>query len=234
MRNMFVTLFITAALTSACTPENAVQAENLAPSPATSASEQTRPTNHEQTAHIFRAREINGDVRVDNVAVAAGAIIETGASVTIGQNSSAVLVDTNKNAVHLGPNTQVVINPDKRSEGTVFQLAVGSAWSFLINGLPGDRPLFEVITEHAVAGVRGTVFFVETNPKNTYVCSCAGSVLVEPAARDDFSAIQTQPEDSHAGFIIGKDPHGKFGHTQAKRHSHTDEMASHVMTLISK
>jgi hypothetical protein len=121
---------------------------------------------------------LEGEVTVDGAEAQIGETVPLGAVVT---TSSASLVDiefNTRNAIRLSENTTLVFNPRNLQTGSELrQGALTLVLKRIPTGANGEG--FLVRTSSAVAGVRGTSFFMKVeSPTSTYVCACNGSVQV--------------------------------------------------------
>jgi hypothetical protein len=63
------------------------------------------------------------------------------------------------------------------SENVRLKLDRGKAFSYFE---PSDTSgQFEIVTDHGIAGIRGTKFFLQAKPDQMYVCVCRGTVQVQ-------------------------------------------------------
>lgn len=76
--------------------------------------------------------------------------------------------------VRLGPGSRLEIGKISDEEGVSVSLALGKLYSWITPGTP-----YEVVTSNAVAGVRGTKFFVEEKKRKSYFCVCEGTIAVK-------------------------------------------------------
>jgi hypothetical protein len=97
-------------------------------------------------------------------------------------------------------------------------------WSFIDDGTE-----YEVVTDNAVAGVRGTVFFVQAKKKGkTYVCACHGNLQITAKNQKSFDKLVRSPSHNHKSFnITTKKKRQKV--KKAKRIGHTDEQKTAIM-----
>jgi hypothetical protein len=135
---------------------------------------------------------LEGQVTIDGKPAAIGDTIPLGATVATAAQSLCEIEFNMKNVIRLGENTTFVFNPGNLQQGS--ELKKGTLALVLKNiSTVAGAARFTVRTPSAVAGVRGTTFFINAvDAKTTYVCSCNGSVHVEDlaggSARDMVSA----------------------------------------------
>ncbi len=128
-----------------------------------------------------RVDYVNGDVRIDGAAVGPGTTIKPVFSVTTGVDSSVGIVFDEKNILHVDAQTEAYIDltADVRSV-ELRRGTLASALRKLSQVTAADPERFRVKTPSAVAGVRGTVFFIRVeDTANTYVCTCNGTLRLD-------------------------------------------------------
>lgn len=129
-------------------------------------------------AQVPTVTYLEGSATIDGVDAKIGDTVPLGAVVT---TSPASLVDiefNTRNAIRLSENTTLVFNPRNLQAGSELrQGALTLVLKRISAGAGGEA--FLVRTPSAVAGVRGTSFFIKVeNPTSTYVCACNGVVQV--------------------------------------------------------
>ena len=141
-----------------------------------------------QGARIPTMTYLEGDVTINGMNAGIGDKVPLGAVVKTAAASLADIVFNVRNAIHLSENTTLVFNPYNLQTGSDLKQGtltlVLKKLSATVTG-----PSFLVRTPSAVAGVRGTSFFIKVeSPTSTYVCACNGVVQVlrsdGKAARD--------------------------------------------------
>lgn len=215
----------------ACADEAAPPAEITPPVQTTAAHEvtnqQEQPQAKAEEKPALPARRfvrIEGEVKIDGKQATTDQEIPQVASINTGKASHAVITLQPGSIIELRPNTQVKLGKSERKANSL-ELLFGKVWSFLPKGAS-----YEVVTENAVAGVRGTVFFVEADKKHhTYVCACDGEVTLAAGAGKPPRKVISHHE--HKSFSV----RGKKGKTSpAKRRDHTDEQAQQLEALIAE
>lgn len=122
---------------------------------------------------------LEGDVSVNRAAARVGQDVPAGATVRTGPASVCEITWGDRNVIQVQQNTTVVLQTARLTPGV--RLREGSIAAVLnkLDAISG-RGDFRVRTPSAVAGVRGTVFFVKVEDgRNTYVCACNGAVDVD-------------------------------------------------------
>ena len=136
-----------------------------------------------ETDRSFKGKIVflSGNVLVNNVKVKVGDFIVGECKIITGKKSSCEVIFKEKNIIHIGENSNADLNITEKLK----KIKLNSG--FLINILKNLEKLansmlksYTVETSTAVAGVRGTSFFVKVeDPNNTYICDCNGIVEVQ-------------------------------------------------------
>ena len=125
---------------------------------------------------------LEGEVTVDTKAAAIGDLVALGATVKTAAQSLCEIVFNAKNLIRMSENTTLVFNPANLQSGS--ELQQGSL-ALVLKGLSAGSggTGFIVRTRNAVAGVRGTSFFMKVeDSKTTYVCCCNGAIHLDDGA----------------------------------------------------
>lgn len=124
-----------------------------------------------------------GEVTVNRTAARVGQDVPAGATVRTGPGSVCEITWGDRNIIQVQQNTTVVLQTARLAPGLLLREGSIAAVLNKLEGISG-RDDFRVRTPSAVAGVRGTVFFVMVeDAANTYVCACNGTVDVSRGAR---------------------------------------------------
>jgi hypothetical protein len=119
---------------------------------------------------------LEGEVTVDGKQCTVGQKVPDGATVGTGAASLCEIVFGKENVMRLLANTMVAFELKPASPGV--HLSSGSV-AIVFNKVKALGSTFRVATSSAIAGVRGTVFFIRVEDgNNTYVCACNGEVAV--------------------------------------------------------
>lgn len=113
-----------------------------------------------------------------------GDVLDQGDKIKTSANSTIDIYFSNETFLKIGENSRVIIGENKIKEAgqsTSIKLQKGKVWS-RIKGAWNRLTKFEVITPSAVAGVKGTIFSVETDGDKTTLKVKEGEV--EFAARE--------------------------------------------------
>ncbi|HEY9593854.1 MAG TPA: FecR family protein [Spirochaetia bacterium] len=142
---------------------------------------------------------LEGSVSVDGKDAAIGDIVPLGSVVRTGQGAVAEIAFNGRNAVRLAESTTLLFNPGNLQSGSELrQGALTLVLKKLVAGAGGES--FIVRTPSAVAGVRGTSFFLKVeSPASTYVCACNGAVSV---LGTDGTPLRELASAHHSGLHI--------------------------------
>jgi len=147
----------------------------------------------EAAATAWRFLKVDGAVTVDGKAAAAGTAIGKTSTITAADGAHALITVGTGSIVEVRSGAKLTLGSSPRKKISV-RLAAGQLWSFF-----GGATDYEVVTDTAVAGVRGTIFFVDANQKDrTIVCACSHEVHLQGAGNDE--AIDVNAKDwEHLG-----------------------------------
>jgi hypothetical protein len=99
------------------------------------------------------------------VALQAGSEIELNDTIEVGSESNVKLTLTDESVLMLSERSRLIIDEatfeGQERKGFVARLGFGKAWARVKKALAGSDSKFEVQTDRAVAGVRGTIFRVD-------------------------------------------------------------------------
>ncbi|TFG61195.1 MAG: hypothetical protein E4H36_10850, partial [Spirochaetales bacterium] len=142
-------------------------------------------TGEKQAASAVKIQGIvqylEGDVTINGKPADFGSSISEGSEVRTGPGSLADIVLNEKNIIRLSENTVAVISIGELSKRVDLKSGTFSGIFAKLEAIAGSDKL-EVRTPTAVAGIRGTTFFVKViDSNNTYVCDCNGTVSFRDA-----------------------------------------------------
>jgi hypothetical protein len=115
---------------------------------------------------IYRVR---GDVRVNGTPAREGGEARAGDTITTGADGEMVFV-VGRDAILVRRNSNVSLLADGLRAVTGAILSVFAS---------GERK--QIQTGTAVIGIRGTAVYIEAEASRTYVCTCYGEAVLEPA-----------------------------------------------------
>lgn len=113
---------------------------------------------------------VRGEARINGQPATQGMAVRAGDTVTTAPNAELVFV-VGRDAMMLRQSSSLEL---ARSG---FRLVSGAVLSVFT---PGSRK--QLRTPTATIGIRGTAAYIEAEPQRTYVCTCYGEAVLEPAA----------------------------------------------------
>ncbi len=187
----------------------------------------SRPAKLPPGQSIFR---ITGTVWVNGTAATLQTLVRPGDTVETGENSEVIFVVAGHSMI-LRSDTHLVI------EGAGTELA-----SLLISGLRlltgkllsvSRNTQMRVTTATAVIGIRGTGWYAESDPEQTYFCTCYGTADI--AASEDPGSKETVVAKQHDRpvYILGKSAPGT-AIRDAPFINHTDQELMLIETLVGR
>lgn len=135
---------------------------------------------------------VSGDVRVDGKVAEAGMVVESGSTLKTGENSISEIVFDEKNILKIFENSETILDFTAKTKGIYLKTgAIASVVKRLIRFADLKKYRYAVRTPTAVAGVRGTSFYVRVeNSDSTYICCCNGVICLEDSTGEDLRQIE--------------------------------------------
>ena len=169
---------------------------------------------------------VKGAVKVDGTTAVEGVEFSDTASIETGKDGRAFLTIGKGSVIDVRPKSRISFGSSPRARTSV-KLLTGAIGSVMPQGVS-----YEVVGPNAVAGVRGTIFFVEVDKKkDTYICACKGDVYTQAANPKSFDKVVSSPNNEHNGFTFltrGKKQVAK----KTPRKHHTDMDVKLVMPYL--
>ncbi|MEL6544867.1 MAG: FecR family protein [Myxococcota bacterium] len=163
--------------------EEAPKAENTEDAAKEPAEDEAAP--EEKTAIVATIGAMNGKVTVNKKPATVGQELAAGDVIATKKRANADIYMSDNSRVRLGANARLEVGSIDVEKGLSVNLLLGKLYSWIT---PGTG--YEVVTGNAVAGVRGTKFYVEEKKKKTYVCVCEGEVAVKGDKNDEEIALK--------------------------------------------
>ena len=186
----------------------------------------TPPSKLPPGRSIYR---ISGDVQVDgqratlDTKVGGGNLIRTGAN-------SEVVYAVGESAYIARPNTEIIVETSKTESSIVtgLKLLTGK----LLSVFPSKRPV-QMQTKVASIGIRGTGVYLESDPEQTYFCTCYG--VADVAALNDPQSKETVAATHHDRplYILANEQPGR-NIRNAPFINHTDQELMLIETLVGR
>lgn len=175
--------------------------------------------------------EVRGKVTLDGQPAVVDMEVPMESVIKTGPKGYALVTLMPDSIIEVRKKTEVKFGKSLRKDNSLLLLA-GALWSFLPKGMAS----YEVVTRNAVAGVRGTVFYVEANSaKKSYICACDGDIDITQAkgkAAKPLKSLQSSME--HKAFsVISVGKKGKLRAKKKKRTNHTEKEKAEIMQLAA-
>ena len=205
----------------------------------------SKPTKLPENKSVYR---LSGKVTVNDQHATLDTLIKPGDVVKTGKNSEIIFVVNGNNSMILRGDSHLVISSDQKKN--IHQKAEPKKaerkspepeTSSLISGLSllagrllsvSRNTSMKVNTATATIGIRGTGFYVTSDPEQTYFCTCYG--LTDVASNFNPSSKETIKADHHDRPVyIVKDPQGK-NIRSAPLIDHTDQELTLIEALVGR
>lgn len=184
------------------------------------------PTKLPPGKSVYR---ISGSVTVDNRPATLETKIGGGSTIQTGRDSELVYV-VGESAYIARPNTQIVVETSTTESAVVtgLKLLAGK----LLSVFPSRRPV-QLQTKVASIGIRGTGVYLESEPDQTYFCTCYG--VADVSALDDPTSKETIAASHHDRplYIVANEPVGRKIRN-APFINHTDQELMLIETLVGR
>jgi hypothetical protein len=178
---------------------------------------------------------IAGDVKVNDQAATLSTSIKPGDVLQTGANSQLIFVVNTHSMILRGDSRMVIEKPAQApADNSVASAIIGGLR--LITGkvlsVSRNSPM-RVTTSTATIGIRGTGFYVESDPEQTYFCTCYGSTDVQ-ATNDPDSKEQVTAAHHERPLYIVKDGGAGKNIRNAPFLNHSDQELSLIETLVGR
>lgn len=135
-------------------------------------------------------KNIRGTVTVNSLKVDKERKVEAGAIISAIGKKSSVQIFFEDGSRSLLRNGQLIISEEIKKEKTLVSLVKGIFFTHKEKG----ASKFEIKTRNATMGIRGTKFYVEESPDDSYLCVCEGIVEIKNQA---YTTQVEKNEDIH-------------------------------------
>ena len=185
-----------------------------------------RPARLPAGQSIFRIEgqvTVNGKPATLQTRIAPGDVLETG------PNSEIVFV-VGAHSMIARANTRMTITPQKVAVSTVIaglRILAGRVLSVSRNS-----PM-QVNAPTVTIGVRGTGFYIEADPEQTYFCTCYGTTEVSANSDPDSRRTITAAHHDQPLYILAKEGRGR-NIRNAPLINHTDQELMLIETLVGR
>ncbi len=186
-----------------------------------------RPAKLPPGQSIYR---LTGTVTVNNAPATLQSVIRTGDTVETGKDSEIVFV-VGDHAMILRSDTRCVIEGDKSQATATLIATLRLVTGKLLSVSRNSR--MQVITSSATIGIRGTGWYAESDPEQTYFCTCYGrtdvAAISDPQSKE---TIEARHHDRPV-YILAKSAAGRAIRS-APFINHTDQELSLIETLVGR
>lgn len=188
----------------------------------------SRPTRLPAGQSIYH---ISGQATVNGLEATPETRINPGDTVQTAKNSEIIFVVNGNHSMILRGDSHLVIESAKDESG-----------SLLINGLRlltgrllsvSRNTSMRVITATAIIGIRGTGFYVESDPELTYFCTCYGITDIAANA-DQESKITVESKHHDRPLYIVRDAGQGKNIRDAPFINHTDQELTLIEALVGR
>jgi hypothetical protein len=178
---------------------------------------------------------ISGDVKINDQQASLSTPIKPGDTLQTGKNSEVIFVVNTHSMILRGDSKLVIEAPEKAPQDS-------SVTGYVIGGLrmltgkllsvSRNSPM-AVRTSTSTIGIRGTGFYVEADPEQTYFCTCYGATEVQ-ANDDPESREQVVSRHHDRPLYIVKDGGKGKNIRSAPFVNHTDQELALIETLVGR
>jgi hypothetical protein len=185
----------------------------------------SRPSKLPETQSIYR---LSGDVKVNGQPATLETHIVPGDQIETGNASEVVFVVGSQSMI-LRSNAHLVIETP-------------SVGSFLIGGLRvlqgallsvSRDSKMKIVTPTATVGIRGTGWYIDANPEETYFCTCYGVTAINANDDDQSTDSVTATHHDRPLYIVKGEAPGK-NIRPAPFVNHTDQELMLIETLVGR
>jgi len=173
---------------------------------------------------------ISGDVRVNGEPATLQTRVEAGDRVETGANSEAIFIVGTQSMI-LRSNAHLVIeSPSGRVAGFVIG-GLRVLQGALLSVSRDSR--MQIVTPTATVGIRGTGFYIDANPEQTYFCTCYGVTDIAANLDEESKDSVTATHHDRPLYIIKDAAPGK-NIRPAPFINHTDQELMLIETLVGR
>ncbi len=186
----------------------------------------SRPAKLPPTQSIYR---LQGAATVNEKEANLQTRINPGDTVKTAKDSEIIFV-VNSNAMVVRGGSTVVIEKEEKSSSLIIsglRLLTGALLSVSRN-----TPM-RVNTRNATIGIRGTGFYIEAEPEQTYFCTCYGVTTVESTADPESRETVAATHHDRPIYVVNDGGRGK-NIRNAPFVNHTDQELGLIETLVGR
>ena len=162
-----------------------------------------------------------GTVQIDGETAVAGQKLKPKFTVSTGDDSYCAVIFNRKNIMHVDANTFAEVDLGKAVKRVKLHRGVLASALRKLDRIAEDDEGFKLETPIAVAGVRGTVFFVNVeSDSRSYICTCNGILRTADAEGGNDLLVASAHHTAYRYLDRG----GSFAAESAPFLYHSDEM----------
>ncbi len=173
---------------------------------------------------------LKGDVRVNNQTASLSTLVKPGDTLQTGKNSEAIFV-VNTHAMILRGESQLLIEPADTSIGNIVIGGLRMLTGKLLS-VSRNSPM-KVTTSTATLGIRGTGFYIESDPELSYFCTCYGATEVQATDDPDSRESIAATHHDRPVYIVRDGGKGK-NIRNAPFQNHSDQELALIETLVGR
>jgi hypothetical protein len=185
-----------------------------------------RPSKLPEGQSIYR---VEGSVTVNNTPASLQTRIKPGDTVQTGAKSDVVFV-VGGHSMIVRENSRMVIET-KQGEDSFFVAGLRMLTGKMLSVSRNSR--MNVSTSVATIGIRGTGFYIEAEPDQTYFCTCYGQTEVSANKDPESKEIITAKQHDRPVYILADEGRGK-NIRNAPFINHTDQELMLIETLVGR
>lgn len=175
---------------------------------------------------------LSGQVTVNDKEATLATQIRPGDTVQTGQNSEIVFV-VNTHSMILRGDSKLLIEPPEGTTGSDSLIIAGLRMiSGKLLSVSRNSPM-KLTSSTATIGIRGTGFYIESEPDRTYFCTCYGATEVEATA-DPTSRESIAAKHHDRPVYIVTDGGAGNNIRNAPFINHTDQELALIETLVGR
>ena len=175
---------------------------------------------------------LSGQVTVNDQQATLDTRIRPGDTVQTGQNSEIVFV-VNTHSMILRGDSKLLIEPPEGTTGSDSLIIAGLRMiSGKLLSVSRNSPM-KLTSSTATIGIRGTGFYIESEPDRTYFCTCYGATEVEATA-DPTSRESIAAKHHDRPVYIVTDGGAGNNIRNAPFINHTDQELALIETLVGR
>ena len=186
----------------------------------------SKPSKLPAGQSIYR---ISGQATVNNKEASLQTPIKPGDTVTTAKGSEIVFV-VNSNAMIVRGGSTVIIEAEK-SSGSFFVSGLRMLTGALLS-VSHNTPM-RIRSSNATVGIRGTGFYIEAEPEQTYFCTCYGVTEVASTNDPDSKTTISATHHDRPIYIVNDGGRGK-NIRNAPFINHTDQELTLIETLVGR